>query len=469
MQQEHDFLRQMQLPLVICKPDLGNGRRQYRARCQTKSRRWLLWEPPSPLPRNSYYPAGLRLAVLLVGGAATLLGGCASRPIPRLWTVESATPSASSKALDAPRLIVKVHSEYIYPIPAPLVELELPGAAGQANSSIVAQRIASVSTDHMWQGRLAGDSYSNVTFAQVGEAVVGLITTSSGPMYRLRSYDGAFPIVERLDPRSPGTLDMELETSIRAGCSEARVEKAKIPRCASQNELQEEVRVLVVYTPAAQSWAGGTEEMLAWIAAAEQRTNQSFVQSGVRHRIKVVRRELVPYHESNFGTEHDLRAMNEVENELNKEVGRLRNANSADIAILLVSNGHSPGHACSLTSNDLDSLSAAEAAFGVVAIQFLARDDTFAHELGHILGAGHPDDRDGGATGFGRGYSAPADDKCRPWKTIMDRMGSGEPAPILYWSNPETEGCAKKPMGIPNFADNARTLNRTACTVASYR
>lgn len=311
------------------------------------------------------------------------------------------------------------------------------------------------------------DPYSSVTFSLVGSVVAGLITTSAGPIFRLRPYDGKIAIVEQLDPKALGELGYVDDASNVAGCASQEKQPTKLA-CPIDSEDSEEIHVMVLFTPLAKSWAGGTEEIFAWISLAENRTNQSFAQSGVRHRIKVVRRELVQYEESMLETETDLGRLIAGSDGL-EDVHALRDNNHADLTILVVSNERSPGKACELGKSQLKSTTFAAASYGVVAIQWLAFNDIFTHELGHIMGAGHPEKQSGGASGYGRGYSATANKLCPAWRSIMDRMGSGDAAPILYWSNMNTRGCAGQSMGIADYADNARTLNLTACTVASFR
>ncbi len=368
---------------------------------------------------------------------------------------------------------VTVNAKLVYPEPAEHLELELPGPGGRETDHIVvADRISEGPGKQTWQGRVRGDDFSNVTFSREGKAVVGVITTSDGTIYRLRNYAGIYRIIERLTATSRATRPEADAQPVAAGCD--RREKAPRPvACPDVGRPLPEssvVDVLVVYTSAASSWASGEDEILAWIRTAEGRTNQSFAQSGVIHRIKVVSHGLVEkYSEDKLtGTKKDLENLIAGVPGLDK-VAEFPDAGHADVRLLLVSNPESPGYACQMGSHDRKTTAFADAAYGVVAMQWLSSDDDFTHEIGHILGAGHPDDAEGGASGFGRGYSLPAEGSCPAWKSLMVRSGSGDAAPILYWSSPEKKDCADRPMGKRGSADNVTTLNFAVCTVASFR
>jgi len=105
-----------------------------------------------------------------------------------------------------------------------------------------------------------------------------------------------------------------------------------------------------------------------------------------------------------------------------------------------------------------------------------AGNHSFAHELGHIMSARHDyyvDSTTGSPYSYNHGYlNVPG-----KWRTIMayntECVGSSSYCVRLnYWSNPDVN-YKGDPMGIAegstNAADNRKTLNNTADTVANFR
>ncbi|NCJ07590.1 hypothetical protein GS597_13945 [Synechococcales cyanobacterium C] len=97
--------------------------------------------------------------------------------------------------------------------------------------------------------------------------------------------------------------------------------------------------------------------------------------------------------------------------------------------------------------------------FHVVQVDCAVNNITFAHELGHNLGA--CDDRDSsgdceGSSAFAHGYQ----DTENQFRTIMsyDCPVSGGCPRVNRWSNPQQRFLTRI-LGIPQLADNVRSLN----------
>ena len=233
------------------------------------------------------------------------------------------------------------------------------------------------------------------------------------------------------------------------------------PKGAAGLMTSPEVDVLVVYTSQASSQSGDIE---AVIYGGEDVTNQSFGNSNVSASVNVVHTAQINYTESGDISDDlcrltgsstftpstcsgvsNLSAMDNVHS--------LRNQYGADLVVLLVnSGGAGVGWLRSTVSYG----------FTVVRWDLAVGNYTFAHEIGHNLGAAH--DRDNGNNPYfqyGHGYRyTPAN-----WHTIMSYPPGDR---INYWSNPDKYlgGVA---MGTAQYEDNARVWDERAATVAGFK
>ena len=222
-----------------------------------------------------------------------------------------------------------------------------------------------------------------------------------------------------------------------------------------------DVVVLVVYTEAAESWARGSEGVAAWIRVAESRTNQSFRQSGVRYRVKLLKGLMVPSDKSppkNMGD--TLANLVGAKTQKWSAVHDQMKERHASLVILL-DTAQGGGVACPLSEvgNSLRG-----SPFAVVAVESMSVADVLTHELGHMLGSGHSEGP--GAFSSSHGHRDDSKEQQFHWRSIMERDSSCSGcAMILYWSNPAENGPAGRPMGV-DLENNAGSLNRTMCVVA---
>jgi peptidyl-Asp metalloendopeptidase len=221
-----------------------------------------------------------------------------------------------------------------------------------------------------------------------------------------------------------------------------------------------EIDLMVVYTPASRVAAGGTSQIRAVIQAAVDVTNDSYENSGVHQRVALVHMEEVPYNESGTTMSQQLAW---VRND--PGVAALRDAHYADLVAFITEGTGACGVAYVMRNV---SVGFAPWAFSVTARSCAVGNLTFAHELGHNMGAEHnPEDSSVGPGGasypYSFGHRVPGS-----FRTVMAYNCSPTCPRVPHFSNPMVlvNGL---PSGIFDERENARTLNNTGPVVEQFR
>jgi hypothetical protein len=227
------------------------------------------------------------------------------------------------------------------------------------------------------------------------------------------------------------------------------------------------IDVLVVYTPYARSSAGGTDAMNALIDLAIVESNTAYANSLIDTQLRLVHKAVADYDELGTYSDH-LDRLTEPDDGYMDEVHALRDLYRADMVSLLVADSGYCGIAWLI--RNMVSPDAEAYAFSVVKYTCATGNYTFAHELGHNQGCHH--DR---ANASGPGlydYSYGYQDPDELFRTVMAYdCPSGCPR-IQYFSNPDVTYSGLPtgiPVGEPEAAHNALTINNTAFTVANFR
>ena len=228
------------------------------------------------------------------------------------------------------------------------------------------------------------------------------------------------------------------------------------------------IDIMVVYTPAARLAEGSTAAMKARIALAVTETRDSYVNSSITPRLRLVHVEELAYTESG-NLETDKNRLVSTTDSYLTGVHALRNAYGADLVSLIVDNG---GGFCGLAAAILAN---AATAFQVTARNCATGYYSFGHEFGHLQGARHDLYVDSTLTpyAYGHGYVNAGSTTANRWRTIMaypNRCSDNGFSCIRlkYWSNPnKTYNSAA--MGVAGSSENYRVLNNTAYTVANFR
>jgi hypothetical protein len=243
------------------------------------------------------------------------------------------------------------------------------------------------------------------------------------------------------------------------------------------------IDLLVLYTEAAGNYENDPLAMESRIQQAISQSNNSYKNSHVNQEVRLAFAKQTTYKESGA---IDLDWVNLRDRAITQvpafaEVDNLISTHKADIVVLMTKPalvGESCGMASQMHSKRPSFCSRAVA---VVPVTCATATYSFAHELGHIMGADHNDagGRQSPPFNFSRGF-VPASNK---WHTIMAYPTGACVLPkcqrINYWSSSDPQvAFAEKELTVQGepaheptgdiSADNARALRETASTVAQF-
>jgi hypothetical protein len=311
----------------------------------------------------------------------------------------------------------------------------------------------------VWIGRLEGVGEEGQVILSVHEGVLTGKVSLPGRSFQIRPDATGLPAVFEIDP-----------TAFPSEAEPLSVEPlgqrdAHLGVTTDDGSL---IDVLVVYSGDARAAAGGTSAMNALINLAVSETNAGYQNSGITQRIRLVHAEEVVYSEAGFNWSTTLSRLTSPVDGFMDNVHSLRDAYQADLVVLIVNNTAYCGIAWLMTT---PSPAFESNAFSVVSRTCATGYYSLAHEMGHNMGS-HHDRANASGSGsylYSYGYQAPD----RAFRTIMAYNCSGGGCPrVNYWSNPEVL-YGGQPTGVldpePNSADNHRSLNNTAYTVANWR
>ena len=315
----------------------------------------------------------------------------------------------------------------------------------------------------VWHGRLAGltdakaarlatdiadDPMNSVTLVRNGDKVTGNVRVQ-GQLYAVRPlHDGRHAIVEIDESKLPPDHD---EAAYRHLFQQRATLPVTVPAEAKANSV---IRVLVNYTTAVNNAVADVPGLIN-LAIAE--SNQGYANSAVAITLQLAGSGLVNYPESSSFSTNLNRYLGTSDGYMDS-IHAQRNSVAADVAVLLTA----PGESCGIAPLN----ASASSAFSVSARNCATGNYTFAHEIGHNLGA-HHDPAAGTNTiyPYGHGYVTPS----QQWRTIMAYSTScGGCQRLNSWSNPN-KTYNGLPMGTASKHDNARVLNQRAATVAAFR
>lgn len=313
----------------------------------------------------------------------------------------------------------------------------------------------------VWYGKVAGQPESSAVISTVGEVVVGNIMTEDGKIYQIRYTGNGVHSLREIN-----------QSKFPREAQPIKPKKSGGPKVAGDTcstDPPTDIDIMVVYTAAARTGAGGNDAMEAAIYLAVGETNQSYLNSQITQRLRLAHFEEVSYTESgNINT--DLSRLQNGSDGFMDNVPTLRNTFAADHVVLITENGGGfcgLGYMMETVSNAFEST-----AYVVVARNCATGYYSFGHELGHNMGADH-DAANANSTGpyaYNRGYvNTTPTSPATPWRTIMSYPSSPSSTRVQFWSNPNVNFPPGDPMGVNSASDNHQVLNNTALTVANFR
>jgi hypothetical protein len=372
-----------------------------------------------------------------------------------------------------------VHSRQVRIDLSLLAESSVNGALPQTialnlfdDAAFVAQldRVERTPNGMAWIGHLQGIDQSQVILVVHGNIVSGNITTPDA-RYHIRFAGNGAHEVQKIDqtrfPRDEPYVPVPKESDL---FPVAAKDAPTLQTPAAQADDGSTIDVMVVYSAAARAGAFGTAAMQSLIDLAITETNQSYLNSGVVQRVRLVHSEEVAYTETGL-LQDALDCITNVSDGCVDNMHALRNTYGADLVSFWVETGDGCGIGWLMSTV---TASFENYGFSVVERSCATGYFSFGHELGHNMGARHDAYVDKNTTTpypYAHGYLNTS--AASPWRTIMaynDACAAvGKNCTrIQYWSNPAVN-FGGVPMGTASAADDHRTLNNTAATVANFR
>ena len=372
--------------------------------------------------------------------------------------------------------------------------------------------IAAVASDYeeigkgqfIWRGEIEGEADGLVTLSVVNGKLVGDIITENGSMFSIRSVRQGVALVEELDPtqfpeeaepsliEKPPTPERPSDVGIDGETPTAPPEEPVIiglmqrivlvQRAEAQPVPDEtSIDVMVLYTGGVLEYAGGDDEaVLGKITQAVSDTNRSYKKSNVAQRLRLAHFDRTTYEETD-----DLHTALSAFPTLSGMI-ETRSTYDADIVVMLTKPVPRKG-ICGIARQMTKppSSSFCTEAFAVVPVNCATSKHSFAHELGHVMGANHNIMFNADGTPIkvantfehSHGFVSPTN----RWRTIMSYPTTSCVLPsckrIPYWSNPSVSypppKAANQVQGPPaltgsDVENNALSLNSTRGIVASF-
>jgi hypothetical protein len=320
------------------------------------------------------------------------------------------------------------------------------------------KRINQISGERYSYTAKSEDNQTILQFAQVNSQILGTINIDNSSYRFSSTFDNKLIITENnfntFHDHDDNYMD-EIDSNLSLTSDEIAT------RGSLSNDTIITYTVIVAYTNEfSKDMSYSNDKIQAYMDTLEEETNQGYINSDIRLRVKIVHFYKTSYIDSGDLLIDKQNFMN-TDKDYSKKIRTLRDQYYADIMILLVGNkGYSYCGVANIYAN-------ADTAFGAIKNECGIGYYSFGHEIGHIFGTRHIFYRDQQDTpyGFGHGYCSPD----ATWRTIMAYNCQNHAKPrILQWSNPNIS-IGGLPTGTEDLEFAAKVHNIRAKIVSDFR
>ena len=331
--------------------------------------------------------------VALTGVSSTAQQGQGQERVNALFEVTGEATGEAADAAAAPADRIRKRGRRVRVNAGALHQADAPGGTDIVTLNLFddvqlrarrSQREVTRSGGTVWKGRLL-DVAGEATFAEQDGVISGTVFAGDKVFEVLYAGDGEHDVRE-IEPSEFPTDDPHpdltpVEPDPQAEAMDAAVAAEIAGDAASQ------VDVMVIWTPAARTNAGGVSAIQSLVNLAVANTNSSYANSGVTQRLRLVYAGELSYTEAAPTTDLG-RLVGQADGYLDS-VHALRNTYGADV-VTLFGEGYVNAGACGV-GYMMTSVSTGFAtnAFNVVDRTCAAGNLSYAHELGHNMGLNH--------------------------------------------------------------------------------
>ena len=298
-------------------------------------------------------------------------------------------------------------------------------------------------------------------------------------MYAIRSIRDGIALIEELDatrfpkeeateppqggtgPSQPVGLSVDSNPPVAGVVTDPATGRIEMITAEASAPVETTIaHVMVLYTPAAKTYLASQEGVTASINLLISDTDSALGASGVQQELKSAYEWATTYQETGDPYQDWLALKNSAEIPALKAMAQMRKDHNADVVVLLTKETSDGKKSSCGQADQLDDLHNAEcdSVFAAVPVNCAMNIYSFAHEIGHVMGAIHS-----------QGFTA----ESNAWHTLMASPNDVCKWPscprIPHWSNPavlfKKDSLPPESTGS-NTANNASRMNEGRETVA---